>query len=294
MGDDAKMSWSALAALLLTILFWGSSFLGIKVGLEAFGPGELACLRFTVASATLGLFAVVRPIPRPQWRDVPALFALGLAGITTYHLCLNWGQRTVAPGTTALIIQTSPVFTALITHRLGMERLSRHSVLGIAIAFGGTVVLIAGQGRDVEFTVSALAIVVSAVVTSIYFVLQKPFLSRYGVRATTTWTILMGTLPFLFWMPSAVRQLGEAPVLNIGAVVYIGIFPAAIAYTLWNYAISKIGATRASVFLYLSPVIAMATTWLFYGTIPGWLTLAGGAIALVGVYLVNRARAHGR
>jgi drug/metabolite transporter (DMT)-like permease len=294
MNNDSAMPWSALAALLLTILFWGSSFLGIKIGLEAFGPGELACLRFGVASLVLGLFALVRPIPVPELRDVPALFALGLAGITTYHLCLNWGQRTVAPGTTALIIQTSPVFTALITHQLKMERLNRQSVLGIAIAFGGTVVLIAGQGRDVEFTVSALAIVVSALVTSIYFVMQKPFLTKYGVRATTTWTIVMGTLPFLFWLPSAMRQLSVAPSLNVGAVVYIGIFPAAIAYTLWNYAISRIGPTRASVFLYLSPVIAMGTTWLFYGTVPGWLTLAGGAVALVGVYIVNAARARKR
>ena len=71
------------------------------------------------------------------------------------------------------------------------------------------------------------------------------------------------------------------------AVVYLGIFPAAIAYVLWNYALSRMPATLLSSFLYLSPVIASFIAWVWLGEVPALLTILGGAIAIVGVILVQ-------
>ena len=71
------------------------------------------------------------------------------------------------------------------------------------------------------------------------------------------------------------------------AVIYLGIFPAAIAYVLWNYALARMPASLLSSFLYLSPVLASLIAWVWLGEVPALLTLVGGAIAILGVILVQ-------
>lgn len=294
MSAAGAMSWRSRSALALTILFWGTSFLGVRLGLQSFGPAELACLRFVTASAVLLAWGVVQPIPLPRGADWGRIGLLGLLGISVYHLLMNWGQQTVMPGTTALILQTSPVFTAILTHFMGVERLTRLAVTGIAVAFSGTVLLILGQGRTLDFTLGALAILLASVAASVFFVLQQGAVKKYGARATTTWSMVAGTLPLLLWSPTALEQWHASSTVSRVALVYIGVFPAAIAYILWNYAISQVGPTRASVFLYLSPVVAMLTTWFWYGAAPPLVAVGGGAVTVVGVYLVNVARQRSR
>lgn len=277
-------------AVFFTILFWGTSFTGIRIALDSFSPGPLAMLRFSIASAVLWSVAAFAPVARPQLRDLPRLAGLGFIGITTYHVCLNFGQLTVAPGTTALLIQTAPVFTAVFAHLAGIDRLRWATVWGILVALLGTAILVVGQGRDVEFTLAAFAILTSAICTATYFLFQRDLATRYGVRSVTTWTLTFGTLPLLVFAPGALAEWPEATPRAIGALVYIGVFPAAIAYLMWNWAIHQLGASRTMMFLYLSPVVAMLSQWWLIGELPSSLAIAGGLVTIAGVWMVNRAR----
>lgn len=278
-------------AVFFTILFWGTSFTGIRMALDSFSPGPLAMLRFSIASAVLWSIAIFAPVARPTLRDLPRFAGLGCIGITTYHLCLNFGQLTVAPGTTALLIQTAPVFTAVFAHLAGIEKLRWATVYGIVVALLGTVILVLGQGRTVEFTVAALAILVSAICTATYFLFQRGLATRYGTRAVTTWTLTLGTLPLLMFAPAAYEQWPQATPTAIGALIYIGVFPAAIAYLLWNWAVHELGASRTMMFLYLSPVVAMLSQWWLIREVPAPLAIVGGLVTIAGVWMVNRARA---
>jgi drug/metabolite transporter (DMT)-like permease len=278
-------------AVFFTILFWGTSFTGIRMALDGFSPGPLAMLRFTIASLVLWSIALVQPVAPPALRDLPRLALLGAIGITTYHLCLNFGQQTVAPGTTALLIQTAPVFTAVFAHLAGIERLRAAILPGIALALAGTAILVVGQGRTVEFTLAALAILTSAVCTAVYFLFQRDLATQLGVRAVTTWTLTFGTLPLWIFAPAAAAQLPQASPTALGALVYIGIFPAALAYLLWNWAVHQLGASRTMMFLYLSPVVAMLSEWWLIGQVPAPLALVGGVVTIAGVGWVNRVRA---
>ena len=88
----------------------------------------------------------------------------------------------------------------------------------------------------------------------------------------------------------SVRSL-HAKLRERGFAVVDGLLPAALAYGLWNYGLRELGPTQASVFLYFSPVVAVASEALLLGTTPGPLAWVGGGVALVGVILVQRARA---
>jgi drug/metabolite transporter (DMT)-like permease len=280
------------AAIALTLLLWSSAFAGIKAGLEGYGPGELALLRFGTASVVLGVYALFTRMRLPQRRDLPRLALSGILGITIYHVALNFGEQTVSAGAASLIIASGPVFTALLAVAFLDERLSPLGWTGIAISFAGVALITLGEGGGVRFEPGALLILLSAVATAAYFVVSKPMLARYRSLEFTTYVIWAGTVPMLVWIPGLVAELPVAPPSATAAVIYLGVFPAALAYLAWSYALARMPASLLSAFLYLSPVFAIAIAFVWIGEIPSILSIVGGVVAVAGVGLVGaRGRA---
>jgi len=144
-------------------------------------------------------------------------------------------------------------------------------------------------GESSGFAVSpgALLVMLATVAAAGYFILQKPLLERYRADEMTVYTLLIGTLfllPFAGGLPAAIAA---APMAATLSVVYLGVFPAAIAYMLWTYVLKNVSATVASSFLYMSPALAILIGWVWLRELPSVLALAGGVLAVCGVVLVN-------
>lgn len=286
--DSRRIDAATVAAIAVTLVLWASAFAGIKAGLEGYGPGELALLRFGVASVVLGAYAVVRRVPLPRAADLPRLTLAGLLGITIYHVALNYGEVSVSAGAASLIIAAGPVFTALMATLFLRERLSAWGWVGIVVSFAGVALITLGEGEGgLHFEPGALLIMVSAIVTAAYFIVSKPLLVRYRPLHFTTYVIWAGTVPLLLWAPSLVRQMPAATPGQTAAVVYLGVFPAALAYLTWSYALARMPASVLSSFLYLSPVLAIAIAFVWIGEVPSLISLLGGTIAVAGVAMVS-------
>lgn len=279
-----------LVAIAVTLLCWASAFAGIRASLAAYTPGQVALLRFLIASAVLAVYAVLTRMHLPKKQDLGAIAIIGFLGVTAYHLLLNYGELTVTAGAASLLVNTAPIFTALLAIAFLGERLTLRRWVGIAVSFTGVVLIAGGEAKGLSFDFGAWLILLSAVCISGYIILQKPYLKKYSALQLTTYIIWAGTIFLLPFLPSLMKTLPTAPLSPTIAVVYLGVFPSAIAYATWAYILAQIPASRAASLLYLVPVLAIIVAWVWLAEIPTVSSLMGGAIVLSGVVLVNTHR----
>jgi drug/metabolite transporter (DMT)-like permease len=280
-------SWQAEDIVVTTVDLSKESALIIAQDGNLKGTGTQHPYDQGVAEGMLALYALVTRMRLPDSRDLGRIALAGLTGITIYHVALNFGEVTVTAGAASLLIAAGPVFTALMSVAFLGERLTPFGWLGIAVAFLGVAMISLSQGGGVSFAPGALLILLAAVSTSAFFIISKKPLTHYSALEFTSYSIWAGTIPLLVFAPGLAKQFPTAAPTATLAIIYLGIFPAAIAYVLWNYALARMPASILSSFLYLSPVLAMAIAWIWIGEIPTWLTVLGGAIAIAGVVIVQ-------
>jgi drug/metabolite transporter (DMT)-like permease len=283
----ARHTLEIAVAALVTVLFWGSAFAGIRAGLQAYSPAHLAVLRYLVASLALAVYAAITRMRLPARADLPRIFLLGLLGFTYYNLALNIGEQHIAAGPAALLIQTAPIWTTLLAIGFLSERLRPWGWAGIAISFTGALVLALGKGDAFDLRWGAALILTASFSMSAYNIIQKQMMARYRPVEITAYALWAGTillLPFGWGLPGAVAAVPLAPTL---AIVYLGVAPAALAYVTWAVVLSRLPASRAASFLYAVPVMAFLVGWVWLGEAPHSADVIGGLLALGGVVVVN-------
>lgn len=279
-----------MASLIVTLVLWASAFAAIKVALPAYSPGHLALLRLLVASLSLLIVAPWTKPVLPERRDWAGISVLGLMGFAVYNAALNWGEKTVQAGTASFIVQTAPVWSILLAMLLLGERMKRAAWTGVFVSFAGTLILAVGHPEGLKWQPGAGVILVAAWGTSGYIVLQKKYLARYGAVQLTSYALWAGTFWLLIFSPGLINAVRHAPLNATLAVVFLGVFPSALAYVLWAQVLATMPVARIVTYLYALPGLAVVIAWLGLQEAPTVFSLIGGALALGGVILVNKTK----
>lgn len=277
--------WLALSGVLL---FWPSAFVAIRIGLRTFGPGHLVLLRFVVASTVLAVYALLTRMPFPERRDLPALVSVGVTGILLYQVLLTYGQVTVNAGTASFLIATGPIFTALFAVAFAGERLKPWGWAGVITGFAGGVLIALGESGGLRVSLGAMLILGAAVATAVFNVVQKHLLEKYTAMQVMAFAMWAGTALMLVFSPGLLSAMRSAPLNATLVVVYLGVFPAALAYVLWSYLLSKMPASVCASFLYLIAPIATVVGWIALGETPTLVSLLGGGVSLAGVVILTQ------
>jgi drug/metabolite transporter (DMT)-like permease len=244
----------ALAAAGITVVLWASAFVAIRGAGRDFSPGALALGRLVCGVLVLGLVSLLRREgwpPRAAW---PGIVAAGLLWFGVYMVALNWGEQKVDAGTAAMVVNIGPVVIALLSGLLLKEGFPRSLLLGMAVSFAGVVVVgIATSGGGGASTTGILLCLLAALSYSIAVVCQKPALRHASALQLTTFGAAVGMAACLPFSGQLVTQTASAPLTATLSVVYLGVFPTALAFTTWGYALARTTAGKMGATTYLAP-----------------------------------------
>ena len=298
-GRPAGSPAAPLVAVGVTLLLWASAFVAIRHLVEDFSPGALSLGRLLVGSAVLAAVAFRPGAPRlvrPTRGEWVRLVAIGLLWFGFYNVALNAGERMVDAGTAAMLIQVSPVVVAVLAALFLGERFTAWLAVGLAVAFAGVALIaMAADDQHRADPVGVLLVVAAAVAYAVAAILQKPLMRRLSVIQVVLTACTVGAIACLPWAWELVDQVAAAPAVDVAWVAYLGVFPTAIAFTTYGYALTHMSASSLAVTTYLVPPITIALGWLLLAETPAPLAYVGGVLALVGVGVARRgARAGAR
>ena len=283
----------SLAAALTTVVLWASAFVGIRAVATDLTPGALALGRLLVGSIALGGLVVIRPWVRPTRRELALVVGSGLIWFVVYNLALNEAERNVDAGTAAMLVNTGPIFIAIMAGLFLGEGFPARLLLGCAIAFAGTLIIgVATSTGEVRgnTTLGIALCIVAAFSYAAGVTLQKPAVRRIPGHQVIWLACLTGAIVCLPFAPDLLHELSVAQPTNIAWLVYLGLFPTAIAFTTWAFALSRTPAGRLGATTYLVPPVVIVMGWLLLGETPPPLAIAGGVLCIAGVAVARSRR----
>lgn len=285
-----QTAWAGHGAALLTILIWGTTFISTKVLLTSFQPVEILFLRFVLGFLALCLI-YPRRLQLGERRQELWFAAAGLCGVTLYYLLENIALTYTLASNVGVLVSVSPVFTALFSHfLLRREKLCPAFFAGLAVALAG-VVLLSYNGSAVlklDPRGDVLALLAAAIWSAYSLITRHISSFGYPVVQTTRRIFAYGLvfmLPALLifgFRPSLEAVLEPVNLLNL---VYLGLGACALCFVTWNFAVGKLGAVKTSTYIYLVPVVTLATSALVLGEPVTPLSAVGAALTVAGLAL---------
>jgi len=280
------------ASLLLTVFFFGTNFVAVKLVVESVPPVLFAAVRFTTSGILLfALSRVVNPKSRLARADILPVLGLGIVGVTLTQTVFTIGVSLTTAANTALVYSTAPIWGMLLGFALGLERPRIVGILGIALSLVGVGFIVYG-GLDFAGTslVGDALILAAAVFWGSYTVLSLGLLRRYSPLALAAYAMTLGGLcafPLAAFDPAPL-DLAAIDARTWGAAVYSTLCSSAFGFAAWGWGVSRAGANRVLIYQYLVTLIGVTAGIVLLGERFGLGQLVGAAVIICGVYLAKR------
>jgi drug/metabolite transporter (DMT)-like permease len=288
--------------MLVLILFWGSSFVVVKVTLEeGLTPVAIATFRFLVAGVFFVLVLLVDKARHRSHRlliarkDVPVVLLLALSGVTFFFIAqytgIEWAGASVAA---ILVTLLSPILIAVFSAMMFMERLVRRQIFGIGVAAMGAFTVIVGGTLSFEsnpnFLLGCVVLLATPVLWTVYSLVGKRVMKVYDAFLVVSYVNVLGGL---FLVPFSLAEGSFGRILSLSvfewlAVLFLAVTCSVVGYFIWFYTLKHVGAAVTSSFLFAEPVVTVLFAVRFAGEQLNLLILGGGVLIFLGVWQVVR------
>ncbi len=286
---------SAELLLLFTTLIWAVNYPVTKFGLERLDIFVFNSIRYVVAFALLtGLLAATRQWFRVPREDRGPLIRLGVLTGIVYQLAFIVGINLTTAGNTAVLLSTSPLWTALIQARITRTRIRSAMIAGLLVSLTGIVMIVLGSGKRLEFASHAilgdLVCIAAALFWALSTNLQKPLLRRYSTVQLSVVTLGIGAVGLsVMAIPSWTHfHWSEIPFPYVAAALASGALSIGLANVIWTYGVEHIGPSRTASFNNLVPILAFIISYLVLDERVTVLQIVGAVITIAGVWISRR------
>ncbi|HUX51119.1 MAG TPA: DMT family transporter [Spirochaetia bacterium] len=276
-------------ALGVTILFWGLSFIATKAALGTIDPFAIIFLRFIIAAAVFAVILARNGFPRFSRSDHLKMALLAVFEPGLYFFCETFGLRLTSASVASLIIAAVPLAVALLARVLLAETLSPKNILSIALSIAGISILVLGDptfGVGPDASLFGDLLIIGAVITAAFYMIIARDLGRSrSALDITAMQVFYGALIFapFFFSTAGNTHWNKVPLVALLAVLFLGLFATVVSYLSFNFALTRLPASRAAVFLNGVPVVTSVAGWLFLGERLSPLQIAGAILVLVAV-----------
>ena len=273
-------------------LFWGTTYLGIRVALESFSPVALMAIRYTISGGAMLIVARAMGVHLPRGKELwqSALFGVIALGIGTGTL--SWAELTIPSGLAALFCTTSPFWMVGIEALMpGGDRLHAPTIFGMLVGLAGVVFLAAktafAQGASSAMLMAFIPLQLGLGAWALGAILQRkqasrahPFVSGAVQQLATGIVYLIAAL--------ILHSRANWNARGIGAAIYLAIFGGIVGYSAFVYSMAHLPIAIASLYTYINPAVAVALGWLFLREPFGWKESVAMVIIFAGVAIVKR------
>lgn len=289
----SKIKFAASLYALMSISFWGISFVSTKAVLDKLDPYTLLVLRFGIGALFLLVLLVLKRYPlNIPLKYIPHLIVLGILGVFVHQVIQATALLTINASAAGWIISFSPVFTVILSVFFLHEKMTVLKASGMIVAIIGVLLVTTSnnqQSFQFSINVGYLLMILSTLNWAIYSVLLKRLHIQLPSLVVTFYMCLIG---FTLTTPFLVRNKGweMMPFLtNVewAHLLFLGVFVSGVAYWYWAKALEVLEASQVSVFLYLEPVATLVTAILLLQEKIIPVSILGGTIIIIGVILVN-------
>mgnify|MGYP000415244545 FL=1 len=288
-------TWIYHLVALATVAIWGCTFVSTKVlMLNGLSPAQIFTLRFLIAYVMM-LAVYHSRLWADSWRDELKMMLLGISGGSLYFLSENEAMNFTSTTNTSLIVCSCPLFATLLVRLVyrSTTRISMMQLGGSLLAFAGMVIVVLNGRFVLHLSPLGDALAFTACLSwSVYSLLMKWVSAKYGAAFITRKVFFYGVLtilPYYIFFPTLPTAAVLTKPVVVGNLAFLGCLASMICFLTWNWCISKLGAVKATNWVYFNPITTMIfASWVLGEKITPYF-LAGATCILLGMFVADRS-----
>ncbi|MCQ2332120.1 MAG: DMT family transporter [Paludibacteraceae bacterium] len=289
---------TAVIALVIAQIFWGTSYVLSEYALHVFSPATLVTIRLTIAALLLGFITVATGnLVRIPWRHYRWFLVAALCEPFIYFLCEVLALQRVSSMVTSVILAFIPLITPFLTYFFIKEKITVPAILGAIISIVGVMMVIIDKGGEVNVNMVGVILLVIAMIVAIgYALIIRKVPDEYNTLCVVFY---MFCTALIYFVPTSLiterteiagvfamfREDPETVLNALYAIICLAITASCIAFLFYSYGVRVLGPNKASVYNSIQPAITALFAWMFLSQEMTCMKVVGIAIVVIGLFV---------
>lgn len=288
--EESLKAWGAFACV---AIFWGTTYLAIRIGVESFPPLLFAGLRHFTAGSIILLFFALRKTPLPTRVELKHAFVMGMLMLVVGNGLLVWAERYISSGLAAIISSTFPFAVYFFSWKYTSEKTGIAAILGLLLGFAGQILIFYDKLEDFtnpQYRLGMAALFIAVICWGYGAVYRKRAVVSLNPIYYAGWQMVMGGavyFPFAL-IKGEFNELHTVEMSGVWAFLYLVFIGSILAYGCFMYVLDKLPATVASMYSHINTIVAVLLGWAILNEPLSWPIALSTVFTLTGVYLVTR------